>query len=183
MATILRFPLVAATLLAGACVGVLLGLGQMPAAQATATIYALAVAAYRAVSMLRDLFRGRWGIDLLAVTAIVSTLVVGEYIASLIIVLMLTGGDALEEFAHGRATHELKALLERAPRTAHRETPGNPVEEVPVGSVRSGDTLLVKPSEIVPVDGLLALPRRDFRRILPDWRKPAGRAPARATPC
>lgn len=155
MPTILRFPLVAATLLIGGCVGVLLGAGQGPAAQGTASIYALAVAAYRAVSMLRDLFRGRWGIDLLAVTAIVSTLVVGEYVASLIIVLMLTGGDALEEFAHGRATHELKALLERAPRTAHRETPGNPVEEVPVGRVRSGDTLLVKPSEIVPVDGLL----------------------------
>ncbi|MGM7778795.1 heavy metal translocating P-type ATPase [Arthrobacter sp. KNU-44] len=162
MALILRFPLVASTLLAGACVGVLLGLGLMPAAQATATIYALAVAAYRALSMLRDLFRGRWGIDLLAVTAIASTLVVGEYLASLIIVLMLTGGDALEEFAHGRATHELKALLERAPRTAHRETPGNPVEEVPVGRVRSGDTLLVKPSEIVPVDGLLLSPVGTF---------------------
>lgn len=162
MALILRFPLVASTLLAGACVGVLLGLGQMPAAQATATIYALAVAANRTVSMIRDLFRGRWGIDLLAVTAIASTLVVGEYLASLIIVLMLTGGDALEEFAHGRATHELKALLERAPRTAHRETPGNPVEEVPVGSIRSGDTLLVKPSEIVPVDGLLLSPAGTF---------------------
>src|SRR6478752_9811982 len=99
MATILRFPLVAATLFVGVCVGALWGLGQMPAAQATATIYALTVAVYRAVSMIRDLFRGRWGIDLLAVTAIASTLVVGEYLASLIIVLMLTGGDALEEFA------------------------------------------------------------------------------------
>ncbi|OOP65051.1 cadmium-translocating P-type ATPase [Arthrobacter sp. SRS-W-1-2016] len=162
MDTIRRFPLVAATMLAGACVGLVLGLGQPAAAQTTATIYALAVAGYRAVSMLRDLFRGRWGIDLLAVTAIVSTLVVGEYIASLIIVLMLTGGDALEEFAHGRATHELKALLERAPRTAHRETPGNPVEEVPAGSVRAGDTLLVKPSEIVPVDGRLLSPAGTF---------------------
>ncbi|WP_442542545.1 heavy metal translocating P-type ATPase [Arthrobacter sp. KN11-1C] len=162
MDTIRRFPLVAATMLAGVCVGIMLGLGQPAAAQATATIYALAVAGYRAVSMLRDLFRGRWGIDLLAVTAIASTLVVGEYIASLIIVLMLTGGDALEEFAHGRATHELKALLERAPRTAHRETPGHPVEEVRVGSVRSGDTLLVKPSEIVPVDGRLLSPAGTF---------------------
>ncbi|MCX2749612.1 heavy metal translocating P-type ATPase [Arthrobacter sp. MI7-26] len=162
MATIRRFPLVAATLLAGACVGVLLSLGQPAAAQATATIYALAAAGYRTVSMLRDLFQGRWGIDLLAVTAIVSTLLVGEYIASLIIVLMLTGGDALEEFAHGRATHELKALLERAPRTAHRETGGNPVEEVPVGKIRSGDILLVKPSEIVPVDGLLLSPAGTF---------------------
>ncbi len=162
MDTIRRFPLVAATMLAGTCVGLMLGLGQPAAAQTTATIYALAVAGYRAVSMLRDLFRGRWGIDLLAVTAILSTLVVGEYIASLIIVLMLTGGDALEEFAHGRATHELKALLERAPRTAHRETPGNPVEEVPAGSVRSGDTLLVKPAEIVPVDGRLLSPAGTF---------------------
>ncbi|WP_423184531.1 heavy metal translocating P-type ATPase [Arthrobacter sp. NyZ413] len=155
MATILRFPFVAATLFAGALVGVLLGFGQPAAAQGTATVFALAMAAYRTASMFRDLFRGRWGIDLLAVTAIASTLAVGEYIAALIIVLMLTGGDALEEFAHGRATRELQALLERAPRSAHRQGPDKSWEEVPVAMVRAGDTLLVKPSEIVPVDGLL----------------------------
>ncbi|BAS12519.1 atpase, coupled to transmembrane movement of ions, phosphorylative mechanism [Arthrobacter sp. Hiyo8] len=162
MATILRFPLVAATLLVGVCVGVLWGLGQMPAAQAIATIYALTVAAYRAVSMIRDLFRGRWGIDLLAVTAIASTLVVGEYLASLIIVLMLTGGDALEEFAHGRATHELKALLERAPRTAHRETRATRWKRFPWGAsvpeTHCWSNLRNRPS-----GRSLALPCRDFR--------------------
>lgn len=49
--------------------------------------------------MVKDLFRGRWGIDLLAITAIGATVVVGEYIAALVIVLMLTGGEALEDYA------------------------------------------------------------------------------------
>src|SRR6476661_141099 len=71
--------------------------------------------------MVRRLAGGQWGIDILAVTAIVSTVLVGEYIASMIIVLMLAGGTALEDYAAGRAKGELTALLERVPQTAHRE--------------------------------------------------------------
>ncbi|QHK22160.1 cadmium-translocating P-type ATPase [Pseudarthrobacter psychrotolerans] len=152
---IVRFPLVASTVLAGACVAVLLFSGQPAAAQGAASAYSLAVAALRTVSMVRGLLRGRWGIDLLAVTAIASTVAVGEYIASLIVVLMLTGGEALESFAQGRASRELRSLLDRSPRTAHLERSGTTVEEVSVGEVRIGDVLLVKPSEIVPVDGEL----------------------------
>ncbi|WP_308292617.1 HAD-IC family P-type ATPase [Pseudarthrobacter cellobiosi] len=75
--------------------------------------------------------------------------------AALIIVLMLAGGEALEEIAQGRATRELRSLLERVPQTAHRELPGLPPEDIPAGDVRRGDILLIKPSEVVPVDGLL----------------------------
>uniref|UniRef100_UPI0035ABB6CE heavy metal translocating P-type ATPase n=1 Tax=Pseudarthrobacter raffinosi TaxID=2953651 RepID=UPI0035ABB6CE len=91
----------------------------------------------------------------MAVTAIASTVAVGEYVASLIIVLMLAGGEALEEIAQGRATRELRSLLERVPQTAHRELPGLPPEDIPAGDVLPGDILLVKPSEVLPVDGLL----------------------------
>ncbi len=153
--SLVRFPLVAATVAAGLIVAVLLAIGQESAAQWTASAYALLVAAIRSGSMAKSLLRGRWGIDLLAVTAIASTVAVGEYVASLIIVLMLAGGEALEEIAQGRATRELRSLLERVPQTAHRELPGLPPEDIPAVDVRSGDILLVKPSEVLPVDGLL----------------------------
>ncbi|HJV98322.1 MAG TPA: heavy metal translocating P-type ATPase [Arthrobacter sp.] len=153
--SVVRFPLVAATLAVGLTVAVLLAVGQGQAAQWSASVYALLVAAFRSVSMVKSLLRGRWGIDLLAVTAIATTVAVGEYVAALIIVLMLSGGEALEVIAQGRATRELRSLLERVPQTAHREQPGLPPEDVPAGEVRPGDILLVRPSEVVPVDGLL----------------------------
>lgn len=152
---LVRFPLVAATLAAGIVVALLLATMQEPAARLTASAYALVVAVARSASMARSLMRGRWGIDLLAVTAIASTVAVGEYVASLIIVLMLAGGEALEEIAQGRATRELRSLLERVPQAAHRELPGLPAEDIPAADVRPGDILLVKPSEVVPVDGVL----------------------------
>jgi heavy metal translocating P-type ATPase len=151
----IRFPLVAGTVVVGAAAAVLLATGQESAAHWTASAYALLVAIFRSGSMVKALRNGRWGIDLLAVTAIAATVAVGEYVAALIIVLMLAGGEALEEVAQGRATRELRSLLERVPQTAHRELPGFPPEDIPAGDVRPGDSLLIKPSEVVPVDGLL----------------------------
>ena len=75
--------------------------------------YALAIAAWQAVGMVRDMLRGHWGLDILAVTAIIATVAVGEYIAALLVVLMLTGGEALEDYANRRAKRELDALLTR----------------------------------------------------------------------
>jgi len=151
----IRFPLVVGTVVVGAAAAVLLATGQESAAHWTASAYALLVAIFRSTSMVKALRNGRWGIDLLAVTAIAATVAVGEYVAALIIVLMLAGGEALEEVAQGRATRELRSLLERVPQTAHRELPGSPPEDIPAGDVRPGDSLLIKPSEVVPVDGLL----------------------------
>ena len=154
-AVILQFPLVAATLAAGAAVILLLVLGAATAAQWTASAYALLIAAIRSGAMIKALIGGRWGIDLLAVTAIAATVAVGEYVAALIIVLMLAGGEALEDIAQGRATRELRSLLERTPQTAHRQLDGGPPEDIPADAVRPGDVLLIKPSEVVPVDGVL----------------------------
>ncbi|MCP2030730.1 heavy metal translocating P-type ATPase [Okibacterium sp. HSC-33S16] len=116
--------------------------------------YSLAVAAWQAMGMVRALLRRQFGLDILAVTAIVSTVLVGEYIAALIVVLMLTGGEALEDFANRRAKRELDALLDRAPQLAHRSVSGG-YSDLPINEVRVGDVLLVRPSEIVPVDGVL----------------------------
>lgn len=150
-----RYPVVALTLVVGLAVAVLLLSGADSAARWVASVFALVVAAHQAVGMVRDIMRGHWGIDILAVTAIVATVSVGEYIASLIVVLMLTGGAALEDYAAGRATKELTSLLERAPRTAHRENDDGGTTEVPIDAIEVGDILLVRPAEVVPVDGLM----------------------------
>ncbi|MGH8800915.1 MAG: heavy metal translocating P-type ATPase, partial [Casimicrobiaceae bacterium] len=99
---------------------------------------------------------GQWGIDVLAIMAIIATVAVGEYWASLVIVLMLSGGEALEDYAARRARRELSALLDRTPQLAHRMVGDNDeLEDVPVFEVAIGDHLLVRPSEVVPVDGVL----------------------------
>lgn len=125
------------------------------------SVYALAVAVWQAVGMVRAMAHGRFGLDILAVTAIVATVLVGEFVAALIVVLMLTGGDALEDYANRRAKRELDALLTRAPLLAHLVVDGG-YQEVPVDEVTVGDTLLVRPSEIVPVDGVLLSARAAF---------------------
>ena len=116
--------------------------------------YALIIAAWQFFGMVRSILRGHFGLDILAVTAIIATVLVGEYIAALVVVLMLTGGEALEDYAERRAKRDLDALLARAPQTARLVRDGNFVD-VPVAEVAVGDVLLVRPSELVPVDGVL----------------------------
>jgi heavy metal translocating P-type ATPase len=121
-----------------------------------ASAYALVVAAWTSVGMVKDLLRGNWGVDILAVTAIVATVLVGEYLAAVLVCLMLTGGEALEDYAAGRAKRDLSALLDRAPQRAHRLRADGSVEDVPVEEVCPGDRLLVRPAEVLPVDGTVA---------------------------
>lgn len=155
VSAIRRYPIVALTVLVGV-IGGALALGGAPnIAQWVISGFALIIAATQAWTMLRQLMRGHIGLDLLAVIAIVSTVVVGEYWASLIIVLMISGGEALEDYAAGRAERDLKSLLDRVPIQAHRYTATGDVEDVPVDDVAVGDRLLLRPSEIVPVDAVL----------------------------
>lgn len=121
------------------------------------SVYALAIAAWQGVGMVRDLLRGHWGLDVLAITAIVATVLVGEYIAAVVVVLMLTGGEALEDYANRRAKRELDALLTRAPQQAHVRRDGE-IVDVPADAVRPGEVLLIRPSELVPVDAVLLSP-------------------------
>ena len=161
-----RYPWVAATITV-AIVG--LALQLIPDIGGTLTawlvsLYCLTVAAVQAWGMIRKLMSGAVGLDILAITAIVSTVAIGDYWASLVVVLMLTGGEALEDYANARARSEVSALLDRTPRTAHRVTPADAggtsgtgtVTEIDVNDVNVGDLLLVGPGETVPVDGTLA---------------------------
>lgn len=157
------YPEVAATVVVGLAVAVLLGTGFPTAAAWTASVYALVIAARTAVGMVRDIRQGHWGLDILAVLAILATVAVGEYVAALIIVLMLSGGQALEDYAGRRARSELDALLERAPQTAHRLDAGSGTPtDIPADDVAAGDVLLVKPAELVPVDGVLLSAEASF---------------------
>ena len=122
----------------------------------TVSGFALLVAVKQGRRMVKSLMAGQVGLDVLAVTAILATVIVGEFWASLVIVLMLTGGEALEDYAEGRAERELSSLLEHVPQIAHRYRADGSTEDIAASRVAVGDRLLVRPSEIVPVDATLA---------------------------
>lgn len=128
--------------------------GQQNAAQWIASTFIVLVILWVGTDMIRDLLRGHTGLDILAVVSMVATLLVGEYIAGLIVVLMITGGEALEDYAQARAKKNLTDLLNRTPQIALRVTDqeSGEVEEVAIDEVAVGDVLLVRPSEQVPVD-------------------------------
>lgn len=102
-----------------------------------------------------DIRSGTYGVDILAVTAILVAVAMREYWAAIIVVLMLTGGEALEDYAEHRAKRELDALLDHAPQKARIIKKHGRAEEVPVHEVRVKDKLEVRPGEVVPVDGIL----------------------------
>lgn len=104
------------------------------------------------IGMIKTLRSGKYGVDILAITAIVATLLVGDYWASLVVLIMLTGGDSLEDYASHQASRELRSLLDNSPQVAHR-IDGEEISELAVDEVQVGDLILVKPGELVPVDG------------------------------
>ena len=100
---------------------------------------------------LRGVLQGQFAADLVAALAIVTSAVVGQYFAGAVVVLMQSGGEALERRAFARASDSLEALLARAPRVAHRVA-DHRIEDVPVETVAPGDQLLIRPGDLVPVD-------------------------------
>jgi heavy metal translocating P-type ATPase len=97
-------------------------------------------------------FRGHFAADLVATLAIVGAVLLGQPIAGLVVVLMQTGGEALEQYAAGRASRAVAELEAAAPRLARRKRDGK-VEDVPAGEIRVGETLLIRPGDMVPCDG------------------------------
>jgi heavy metal translocating P-type ATPase len=95
---------------------------------------------------------GEFGADHLAGISIAASILLDQYLAGTIVVLMLSGGNTLEAFAVIEATSVLRALATRVPTLAHRQR-GNAFEDVPVGEIRVGDEVSVLPHEICPVDG------------------------------
>jgi heavy metal translocating P-type ATPase len=105
-------------------------------------------------SILRDFLAGRFGVDSIAFVSMAAALVLGQNLAGIIIAIMYAGGNVLEDFAVARAERDLRSLIDRAPRAAHRRI-GSAIEDVPIDQVAIGDNILVRGGEIVPVDGVI----------------------------
>jgi heavy metal translocating P-type ATPase len=112
------------------------------------------VVAGLAISIVKDLLSGRFGVDAVALVSMSGALALGQPLAGAVVALMYSGGNVLEDIAVARAAHDLRALVDRAPRDAHRCVDSG-IEEVPVGTVAVGDRLLVHAGEVVPVDGVV----------------------------
>lgn len=104
--------------------------------------------------MIKAIIKKNYGLDILAVTAVVSALALSEYLAAMVIVLMLASGEALEDYAQERAKKELNELLKRAPKIAHIKK-GKEYIDVPIANVIVGDILQIKPGEVIPVDSVI----------------------------
>ncbi len=102
----------------------------------------------------RKVIRREFGSDLLAGISIVVSVVLGEYLAGTLVVLMLSGGNVLEAYAVRSASSVLEALAKRVPSVAHRKH-DSAITDVPLDEIRIGDTLTVYPHEICPVDGVV----------------------------
>lgn len=104
--------------------------------------------------LVLKIVRGDIGADVLAGLSIVTSVLLAEYLAGALVVLMLAGGAALERFAVERASSALHALAKRTPSVAHRRREGR-VADVALGDIAVGDTLVIFPHEICPVDGVV----------------------------
>ena len=104
--------------------------------------------------LLRKLLKREFGSDLLGGISIITSVVLGEYLAGAIIVLMLAGGEALESYALRSASSVLAALAKRMPSVAHRKS-DSAIVDVALADVAVGDTLVIFPHDICPVDGVV----------------------------
>lgn len=142
-----------------ALVGLVLGLaawatGHAGLAEIAWSVGTIPVIVGLLVSMVRDLMAGRMGVDAVAFVAMSAALGLGQALAGVVVAIMYAGGNVLEDFAVNRAERNLKSLVDRAPRVAHRQTE-TAVEDVPIDEVAVGDRIVVRAGEVVPVDGAI----------------------------
>ncbi len=146
----------AALALAGIAAGGVLWAVREPAAASALWAATTALVLVPLVAAVyRQVRSGTFGADAIALLAMAGSLALGQFLAGAVIGLMLAGGQALEAYAANRARHELSKLLERAPRAVHRYQDGS-LTSPALTEVGRGDLLLVKPGEVVPVDGVVA---------------------------
>jgi heavy metal translocating P-type ATPase len=148
----LLLPAIAALfIVTGALIGVAFGAA---AAREVWMIGLLGTGAPVVYQTLRAALRGRFATDGVATLSIIGSIALVQPLAGLVIVVMQTGGEALERYAEGRASAAVRALEEAAPRIAHRAVEGR-IEDIAVSAIGVGDVLLVRPGELVPCDGVV----------------------------
>ncbi len=131
------------------------------AAQIIVTVTGALLALSMFIEMIKTLRSGKYGVDLLAIMSIAATLIVGEYWASLMILVMLTGGDSLEDYAANKAGADLKNLLNNSPQIAHIKI-DNKLVDRKIDEVKIDETAVIKPGESVPVDGIVIAGEGNF---------------------
>jgi heavy metal translocating P-type ATPase len=130
------------------------GLGHAVEASWIWAFGTIPVAAGLAVSMTRDFLAGRVGVDAIALVSMSAALLLGQTLAGIVVAVMYAGGNVLEDFAVARAERDLKSLVDRAPRVAHRRAERG-VEDIAVEQVAVGDAILVRAGEVIPIDGVI----------------------------
>jgi heavy metal translocating P-type ATPase len=104
---------------------------------------------------LRGIMKGKFAADIVAMLAILTAILTNEAFAGVIIVLMQSGGEALDDYGFRRASSSLDALIARSPKIANRKLIDGRIEQVDVSKVVVGDTVVVRSGDLIPVDGLL----------------------------
>jgi cation transport ATPase len=139
--------------LLGLVSGLVLLLGGQPhLAKITWTAGVVPVLAALCVEIVRSLWKGEVGLDIVAALSMSAALLFGETLAAAVVALMYSGGTFLESFAQGRARREMSDLLSRVPRTATRHRNGA-LDEVFLDDIAPGDLLLIRQGDVAPVDG------------------------------
>jgi heavy metal translocating P-type ATPase len=144
-------------LLAIALLGLASGLGLRVAGLSELAIVAwfagvIPILAALLAEIVRSLWKGEVGLDIVAALSMSAALFFGEPLAAAVVALMYSGGTLLESFAEGRARREMKDLLSRVSRTATRNRNGA-LDEVPLDEIEQGDLLLIRQGDVAPVDG------------------------------
>lgn len=147
-------------LLLGAVLGLLSGLafyfmGRDDAADIAWFVGVIPVLSALLVEILRSLWRGEVGLDIVAALSMTAALAFGETLAAAVVGVMYSGGTFLESFAERRARREMHDLLSRVPRTAARHQNGS-LKDVLLDEIERGDLLLIRQGDVVPVDGTIA---------------------------
>ncbi len=147
-------------LLAVALLGLMSGLGLWLAGRIDLATFAWAsgvvpVLLALLVEIVRSLWKGEVGLDIVAALSMSVALVFGEALAAAVVAVMYSGGTFLESFAEGRARREMSDLLSRVPRTATRHHNGA-LDEVSLDDIAQGDLLLIRQGDVAPVDGTVA---------------------------
>src|ERR1700730_18280581 len=151
---VLRWALVSIAV-AGLAAGILAYVAGRPdLADLSWTLATAPVVTGLAVSIVRDLLAGRFGVDAIALVSMSAALTLGQPLAGAVVALMYSGGNVLEDIGSPRADYHLLSLVDRAPREAHRRV-GDRIEQVPISAVAVCDQLLVRAGEAAPVDGVV----------------------------
>ena len=154
---VLRLVLVAAAVV-GLLTGILAHVAGYPVIAGYCWTFAtIVVVLGLTVAIVRDLSAGRLGVDAIALLSMVSALALGQPLAGAVVALMYAGGNVLEDLAVARAERDLRLLVDRSPRVAHRRL-DHRIEDVPIEDVGVGDNILVRAGEVIPVDGLVGGP-------------------------